>query len=198
MGEEEFFLFFTLAPLSGASPRNSEARHMKKIISLPILFIILGLISNFSVFAQAEQEEAQGKIILEKLESKELNCQNLTDQDFEVVGEYFMGRMTGNSHEAMNQMMENMMGKQGEENMHIIMGKRMSGCDTNVQFPQNTMNSMQMMGNLSGFKGVNSMMNFGFWTGFGWPGWIMMILVWVWVILGVLGIVVLIKWIIKK
>ena len=66
---------------------------MKKIISLPILFIILGLISNFSVFAQAEQEEAQGKIILEKLESKELNCQNLTDQDFEVVGEYFMGRM---------------------------------------------------------------------------------------------------------
>jgi len=100
-------------------------------------------------------------------------------------------------------MMIRMMGEEGEEEMHIAMGKRMSGCEPNAAIPQNMMNSgmMQMMigsgmmGNWSNSLALNnnftnpmSMMNFGF-APF---GWIFMILFWALVIA---GIVALIKWI---
>ena len=95
-----------------------------------------------------------------------------------------------------------MMGEEGEEEMHIAMGKRMSNCEPNAAIPQNMINSgmMQMiigsgmMGSgwkssaLTNFTNPISMMNFGF-APF---GWIFMILFWALVIA---GIVALIKWI---
>lgn len=122
------------------------------------------------------REEAEGKEISEKLQAKRLECKNLTDDNFESLGEYFMGQMTGTSHEAMNTMMERMMGKQGEEQMHVVMGKRMSGCGV-----------MPMMNMMMGY-GWNNMMG---WGGFGILGWVSMILFW---LLLVLGVVALVKW----
>ena len=143
------------------------------------------------------REEAEGKDIWEKLQSKNLNCEDLSDDDFGVLGEYFMGQMMGDSHEAMNNMMIQRMGEEGEEQMHIAMGKRMSNCEPDASVPQN-------MPALSGVEGMNSGMmgggmmgwnNWGLGAGWGWPGWFMMISFWV---LIVLGIIALIKWIIKK
>ena len=163
------------------------------------------------------REEAEGKAAWEKLQTKELACKDLSDDNFGTLGEYFMGQMMGASHEAMNNMMIQMMGEQVEEQMHVVMGKRLSGCDTSAAFPsQGTgfMSMMQMlapyqsgafgsgmMGGLSAGQagwsspselnqGNNSMMNFGF-TPFGGFGWIFMILWWVLIIA---GIVALIKW----
>ena len=137
------------------------------------------------------REEAEGKDIWEKLQSKNLNCEDLSDDDFGALGEYFMGQMMGDSHEAMNNMMIQMMGEESEEQMHIAMGKRMSNCEPDAPMPQNMMN---MMGG-----GGNSMMgNFGAdpmgWFGFGF-GWVFMILFWGFVILSILA---LIKWIIGQ
>lgn len=166
---------------------------MKKIIFILTLILIFGIIKNLSVFAHGIEEEAKGKVIWEKLEAKELNCENLSNDDFEALGEYFMGQMTGTSHEAMNKMMEQMMGKKGEEEMHIVMGKRMSGCEPDTQMPQNMMNMMPMMGNWSNPIGFsNPMMNFGWWN---WFSWIFMILFW---ILVIVGIVALIIWLINQ
>ena len=69
--------------------------------------------------------------------SKQVDCENLKDDDYEVLGEYFMGQSIGNTerHAVMNQMMQNMMGQNGEEQMHIALGQRSSGCDTNASFP---------------------------------------------------------------
>lgn len=113
--------------------------------------------------------------------------------------------MAGDSHEAMNNMMTAMMGEEGEEEMHVAMGKRMSNCEPNAAMPQNiTYGGMMQMMIVSGMMGRGSnspafnyfnnpmsMMNFGFIP----FGWIFMILFWVLVIA---GIAALIKWIIGQ
>jgi len=151
------------------------------------------------------REEAEGKAIWEKLQAKELRCEDLTDENFGALGEYFMGQMMGASHEVMNNMMIQMMGEEGEEQMHVVMGKRLSGCDASAAFPSPGTGFMPMMQMMMGGlpagqagwsssselnQGNNSMMNFGFMP-FGGFGWIFMILWWVLIIA---GIAALIKW----
>ena len=127
------------------------------------------------------REEAEGKEIREKLQAKQLECKNLTDDNYEVLGEYFMGQMAGDQHEAMNNMMIQMMGKQGEEQIHVVMGKRLSGCDTRTKGGGNPM---------MGYRGWGNMMG-GWDGGFGIFGWITMIAFW---LLLILGIIVLIRY----
>lgn len=143
------------------------------------------------------REEAKGKAVWEKLQAKELTCEDLSDDNFGTLGEYFMGQMTETSHEAMNNMMTQMTGEQGEEQIHIVMGKRLSGCDTSALFPAGSGGWMPMMNMMwggwsspLGNNSTNNMMNFGFGP-FGGFGWIFMILWWVLIIA---GIVALIKW----
>ena len=184
---------------------------MKKLIFSTIGIIVFTLFTSNFVSAQGmmgntttvsdghtAREEAEGKAVWEKLQTKELTCKDLSDDNFGTLGEYFMGQMMGNSHEAMNNMMIQIMGEQGEEQMHVVMGKRLSGCDTSVAFPSQGIGFMPMMqvmmGGWSSPSGLNqennSMMNFGF-SPFGGFGWIFMILWWV---LIMVGIVALIKW----
>ena len=73
------------------------------------------------------REEAEGRELWQRMEREEVGCKDLTDEQFAALGEFFMGEMTGDSHEAMNAMMTRMMGEEGEEQMHVVMGKRMSG-----------------------------------------------------------------------
>lgn len=99
------------------------------------------------------QEERQGSQILRELESGKLKCSDASASDFELVGEYAMGRMFGSpaQHEAMNQMMSRMMGSRGEESVHEAMGRRFSGCGGG-QLPRGfgqmmgAVNAMGMMG----------------------------------------------------
>ncbi|EKD90326.1 MAG: hypothetical protein ACD_31C00009G0001 [uncultured bacterium] len=104
------------------------------------------------------KEEVEGKEVWEKLQAKQIECKDLTDENYGSLGEYYMGQMMGNSHAAMNTMMERMMGKEGEEHMHIVMGKRLSGCDTSAQLPQNGVGFMPMMLMMGG--GGNPMMGY--------------------------------------
>lgn len=148
------------------------------------------------------REEAEGKEIQAKLSAGEAKCENLSDEDFGTLGEYFMGQMMGETHKDMNDTMILMMGEEGEEEMHVAMGKRMSQCEPNAAMPQNMMNGgmMQMMmggsmmsnstnsSALNNFDNPMSMMDFGYAP----LGWIFMVLFWVLIIA---GIVALIKWI---
>src|SRR4030066_906509 len=92
------------------------------------------------------REEIEGKEIWDKLQTKQLECKNLTDENYGSLGEYYMGQMMGNSHAAMNTMMERMMGKEGEEQMQVVMGKRLRGCDPSDQLTQNGVGFMPVMG----------------------------------------------------
>ena len=153
--------------------------------------------SNSTPDDHTAREEAEGKATWEKLQAKQTACTDLSDEDFGALGEYFMGQMMGSSHSAMNQMMVNMMGEEGEEQIHIVMGKRLSGCDTSVAFPSQGVGFMPMMQMMMGgwsspfrFNPTNnSMMNFGY--GFGFFGWLFMLLWWVLIIVAVIALV---KW----
>ena len=172
------------------------------------LFIIAGVIvfggfvAVSPVGAQTDNhtalEEAEGKIVWQGLQSKEIVCEDLSNEDFGALGEYYMGQMLGDSHEAMNEMMIRMHGEEGEEQIHVVMGKRLSGCDTSAIVPGTSGGWMPMMNMMWGGWSSpfgnnltnNNMMNFGFGP-FGSFGWIFMILWWVLIIA---GIVAIIKW----
>src|SRR3989338_11616492 len=171
-----------------------------------ILFLIVGVLTlggfvfmhetNAQVDDHTAREEAEGKAIWERLQTKEITCVDLSDDEFGALGEYYMGQMVGDSHEAMNEMMTRVHGEEGEEQIHIVMGKRFSGCDTSAVFSTGGggwMPMMQMMwGGWSsplGFNSTNNMMNFGY--GFGSFGLIFMIF---FLVLIIAGIVALIRW----
>jgi putative membrane protein len=179
---------------------------MKKMFLFLALFTNLTILPSF-VFAQGmmdnwtsssssgasddhtAREEQEGKETWEKLQSKQIECNNLTDDDYQALGEYFMGQSIGNTqrHALMNQMMTNMMGEEGEKQAHIAMGKRLSGCEPDAQVPANGVGFMPMMWMMGG--GGNPMMGYGGWNnmmgGFGLLGWIPMLLFWILLILGV-------------
>jgi hypothetical protein len=66
------------------------------------------------ILRHTKTEEQEGKEIWEKLQSKNLNCENLSDEDFSKLGEYFMGQMTGEAHTSMNAMIMQMHGKKAK------------------------------------------------------------------------------------
>ena len=176
---------------------------MRKLFLIPILLFALmqtpslalaqgmmdgwaGLPSSVTSDDHTVREEQEGKEIWEKLQVKELECKNLTDEQYDSLGEYFMGQSIGNTqrHAAMNQMMISMMGEEGERKMHVTLGKRYSGCDPDAQTPSSGLGFMPMMWMMGG--GGNPMMGYSGWGGF---GWIFMIVFWVLIILGVVALV---------
>ena len=123
---------------------------MKKLITFLILTLTLSLIFATRSYAQMmgftdnqatsseiqaqQQEEQEGKELLDRLNSKSISCQDLTNENFEKIGEYFMGQPIGDisRHIAMNSRMQSMMGNQGEEQVHTTWGTRGSNCDPSV------------------------------------------------------------------
>jgi hypothetical protein len=87
-----------------------------------------------------EQEVAQGGMLYQKIQSKEASCTQMTDEDFEVMGEYFMEQgMTMADHDMMNDRLKTMMGDEGEEMVHMNIGKHGSKCGEEAE-------AMGMMG----------------------------------------------------
>jgi len=185
-----------IAAVSAAGAANAQ---------MPVLKGFEGMGQNFGVsqeiYDHTIKEEAEGKELWSKLQAKEVVCADLNDEQYGILGEYFMGTMAGKSHAAMNAMMIQMHGEDGEEQIHIAMGKRLSGCDTLAAFPAESLSWMPMMNMMWG-KGLspfnnnltNNMMNFGFGV-MGGFGWVFMIFWWVLIIA---GIVYFVKWLIRQ
>lgn len=154
------------------------------------------------VVEHTAREEKEGKEVWDKFQAKEISCAGLTDEQFGVLGEYFMGAMTGNSHSAMNAMMIQVHGEEGEEQIHTVMGKRLSGCDASAVLPAGSGGWMPMMNMMTGswsspfgFNSTQTMMNFGTFGAFGLFGLLFMILWWVLIIAAILA---LIKWLARQ
>ena len=81
-------------------------------------------------------EEQQGQMIYDQLQSKQTTCSALEDDEFELLGDFFMGRMMGESaHGIMDEQMAQYMGDAANTQVHVALGKRLSGCDTNASYP---------------------------------------------------------------
>lgn len=140
---------------------------MKKIIalalSLNLIFVYFLAVTkvNAQTASIAAQDEAAGSIVWNKLQSKQVACSNLTDNDFDVLGDYFIGQRLGSTSllESMNNRMTSMMGSQGETTMHISLGNRLSGCNTVYAVPASASSFLSELG-LSNMMGGTSMMGF--------------------------------------
>ena len=135
-----------------------------------------------------------------------ISCQEVTDEQFEELGEAVMSVM--HPDEQQHELMDQMMGGEGSESlkaMHIAMGENYLGCGTGTM-GGGMMGGMDMMSMMMGGGGMTNggggmmgnMMgwsNWGIGSGWGWFGWIFMILFW---ILVVAGIVALVKWLIGQ
>ena len=184
------FIFTILVVVIGSFATTANAQMMGRFLDSSADWA--------AVVEHTLREEQEGKSVWDKLQAKEIACEDLSDVQFGVLGEYFMGQMSGESHAAMNAMMIRAHGEDGEEQIHIAMGKRLSGCNTSSGFLGLSGGWMPMMNIMRGGwsspfgsnNSTNNMMNFGFGP-FGSFGWIFMILWWVLIIA---GIAALIKW----
>ena len=159
---------------------------MKKMHFPVLFFLMVALLYPVNIHAQmmrnpspqandsqnqTAQDEAAGKAIWDKLQDKQLSCGNLTDDQFDVLGDFFMGNMMGANHDYMNELMAQRLGDNGEKQMHITLGKRLSGCDSNASFPKGANYFMPMMGFSAGMmnntntdswgRSINGMMGYG-------------------------------------
>lgn len=83
---------------------------MKKLLFITTFIFVFGLALPTYSFAQGmmgfsslspnsasiqsqRQEEQEGKKLLDDLSNKTIACSQITDSDFEKIGEYFMGQV---------------------------------------------------------------------------------------------------------
>ncbi|MFA4906833.1 MAG: hypothetical protein WC602_01005 [archaeon] len=100
------------------SPKDCEAKSMKKIMFAVIAALLLNL-SLVNAITQQEIGEAKSLI-----DSKS-DCKSLSGSQLEIIGEYYMEQMhPGEAHE----LMDKMMGGEGSESLrraHTAMAKRL-------------------------------------------------------------------------
>jgi len=100
---------------------------MNKIISLSALFLILSL-GIMPVYAVSQDELNQAKTLIDS----NISCSKLTNDQLEIIGEYYMEQMMpGEAHKRAHQMMGLTEGSEAEEQFHINMAKRIY-CGENV------------------------------------------------------------------
>ncbi|OHA52730.1 MAG: hypothetical protein A3A97_01145 [Candidatus Terrybacteria bacterium RIFCSPLOWO2_01_FULL_40_23] len=174
-----FILGVTFMPASAAvvyahGMVNDDAQHMMET----------GAAETSAALAE---EEREGKEVWEKLQAKQVSCEQLTDEDFEVMGDYFMSLMVGSSHQLMDENMDSVIGEEGNEEMHIAMGKRLSGCDTSAAYPAGADGFMTTM--MMGGGYMNNIMGYGYMnSGSAWfYSFAMLLMMIVWLVVGVLA-----------
>ncbi len=166
---------------------------MKGLLSVVItLFFVIGI-----AFAHEHNFDETEKLI-----DSGISCDELTDQQLEAIGDYYMEQMhPGESHE----MMDKMMGGEGSESlkqMHIAMAKRLY-CNEEGMMPMmsgDMMSSgMPVMKNMMGGGMMNmmgnNMMGSGMMGGWGYGYWGFLNLLY---LLFLVGVVILVYLVIIK
>ena len=152
-----------------------------------------GINSNNDIVQLMDGEELAGQTIAQKLKVKTSSCADLSEDNYESLGDYYMGLMMGTNHETMDRNIKNNYGDDYLRSMHIAMGERFSGCNANVSFPAGMMGFGPMMG------GWNMMRGFSYPVGglgnFGFGGSVVFIIVW---ILAIAGMVFIVKWLLTN
>jgi hypothetical protein len=101
-----------------------------RLLKSSLLALALALIVPVTALGGLSSDVKKGQRLAESIRSGQKQCSDLSADDFELIGEYAMGRFLGSptAHAAMNRHMSLMMGKAGEERMHMALGYRYSGC----------------------------------------------------------------------
>lgn len=121
-------------------------------LTLGAILALLGL--NATPGWASAGEERQGAQLLQSVQAGTQKCQQLSRDQFELIGEYVMGRMVGSTarHEEMNQQITATSSASGEVQAHVFMGQRFADCPAGAA-PAAFGSMMGMMGNYSGATG---------------------------------------------
>jgi hypothetical protein len=161
---------------------------MFSLIQPHFTFAQMGMMGGYAGQPTPTQSDLQdeknmqnaGQKIYQNLQNKKITCQQLMSDDYEKLGEYFMGLSAGSTqnHVYWDQRIQQMMGDSGDTQMHIVWGQRGSGCLTNTPLPSNApafFGGMMNSQNAETKGGAYSMMgwgNYGYQNmmggGFGW------------------------------
>lgn len=82
-----------------------------------------------AALASPAGEQQQGAQVLSEVHAGKLNAQSLTATQYERVGQYLMGRALGSTstYEAMDSLMDRMMGQAASDRMYRYLGERRLG-----------------------------------------------------------------------
>jgi len=130
---------------------------MKTPLLILFLLTIPALTFGHAVsFDQTIQQIARGQGVTEVAD---IDCQEVTDDQFEVLGDAVMGVMHPNEQD--HELMDQMMGGEGSPSLkaaHILMGKKYLGC---VSGMTGMMGMMEMMGGMGSGSGMGMGMGSG-------------------------------------
>ncbi len=148
---------------------------LKKML---VLFILLAF-SFGSAMAHGEVKDNTTHQMMEQesgsiagMDLKNIDCNTTGDSDFAKLGSFWMEKMFGENHDSVDKMMMSQMGT-SEQDMHVLMGKRMSGC---VDARTGMMGDMMMSMMTAGTQGSGMSGTMGAGMGGGAIGSIFMIL----------------------
>ena len=122
----------------------------KALLIIGILFLTIGL-----VHAVSQEELNEAKTLIDS----KIACNTLTNDQLEIIGEYYMEQMMpGEGHKRAHEMMGLTEGSDAEEQFHIQMAKR-SYCGENTGMMGGNVMGGGMIGNYS-----PSYANNGYWN----------------------------------
>ena len=127
-------------------------RHPLRLMIAICASLLLVTAATVPALASEASDQRAGQRLLRSIEAGRSECADLSNADLERIGEYVMGRMAGSTaaHEQMNELMRSMMGARSEEQMHVFMGRRFTGCGGSA-----------VPGRFGGMMGVMGMMGGG-------------------------------------
>ena len=93
------------------------------------LVLALGLAAMAPAVASAASEQQQGAQVLSEVQAGKLHGTKVTSTQYQHVGQYLMGRALGSAqrYEAMDSLMDRMMGQSVSDQMYQYMGERYLG-----------------------------------------------------------------------
>lgn len=105
--------------------RTRHATAVKIIVALTAGLLIL----SAPALASPVSEQQQGATVLSEIHAGKLKAQSLTGTQYEHVGQYPMGRALGSTqtYEAMDSLMDRMMGQSASGQMYRYLGERYLG-----------------------------------------------------------------------
>jgi uncharacterized membrane protein len=99
-------------------------------LPVPLTLTLALLVPSAASARPLSGEERDGQRVVNAIRDGERDCAEISRGDFVAAGEYSMGQSfdSARAHEAMDELMSEMMGERAEEQMHEYLGRRATRC----------------------------------------------------------------------
>lgn len=96
----------------------------------PLTLSVALLVPSAASARPLSDEEREGQRVVNAVRDGERDCGEVSREDFVAAGEYAMGQTfaSARAHEAMDELMSEMMGARAEQQMHEYLGRRETRC----------------------------------------------------------------------